>query len=138
MIDDHLAPIHAIVAVASIVAVVALGLAVVGLYGVTAFVVGQRTQEIGVRMALGASGRDVARLLVRESLRPVAIGLVAGMVLAAVAGRLLTSSVLGVSPTDPASLAAAAGVLVLSALGAVVSPARRASRVDPATVLRQL
>jgi predicted permease len=138
MIDDHLAPIHAIVAVASIVAVVALGLAVVGLYGVTAFVVGQRTQEIGVRMALGASGRDVARLLVRESLRPVAIGLVAGMVLAAAAGRLLTSSVLGVSPTDPASLAAAAGVLVLSALAAVVSPARRASRVDPATVLRQL
>jgi predicted permease len=132
------APVQAIAGVASTVAFVALGLAVIGLYGITAFVVGQRTREIGVRMALGAGGRNVAGLFARQSLFPVLVGLVTGVGLALAAGHVLSGPILGVSTTDPASYAAAAAVLAAAAAAAIVSPARRAARVDPAAVLRQL
>ena len=118
-------------------AALALGLAVVGIYGVTAFVTGQRTREIGVRVAIGASRSDVLRLLLRDSLTPVAIGIAAGTVAALLAGQLLAGILFGVGGRDPLAFAAAILILLISAAGAVLVPARRAARVDPAFVLRQ-
>ncbi|HET7697371.1 MAG TPA: ADOP family duplicated permease [Vicinamibacterales bacterium] len=118
-------------------AVLALALAAVGIYGVTAFVTGQRTREIGVRVAVGASRADVLALLLRDSLRPVAIGMAAGMVVALIAGQLFAAVLYGVGPGDPLAFAAASGILFLSAAAAVFLPARRAAQVDPAFVLRQ-
>jgi putative ABC transport system permease protein len=114
-----------------------LVLAMVGIYGVVAFFVAQRTTEIGVRMALGATAGDVMRLLTVQGARPILLGVAVGSAVAVAATRLLRSAVVGVSLTDPASLAGAAGVLVLAGLAAAVLPARRATRVDPAhTIMR--
>jgi predicted permease len=118
-------------------AALALVLAVVGLYGVTAFIVSQRSQEMSVRMAIGASSGDVVRLLVRDSMRPVATGLVIGLVLALLGSRVLSAALSGLSPYDPLAITAAIGVLAASAMLAVVLPARRAAHADPASVLRQ-
>lgn len=118
-------------------AALALGLAVVGIYGVTSFVTGQRTREIGVRMAIGASRADVLRLLLRDSLRPVAIGMAAGAVIALIAGQLFAAVLYGVGGRDPFAFAAAFGILLVSTAAAVFIPARRATRIDPAFVLRQ-
>jgi ABC-type antimicrobial peptide transport system permease subunit len=118
-------------------ATLALGLALVGIYGVTSFVAGQRTHEIGVRMAVGATKRDVMRLLLTDSLRPVSIGLGAGLILALLASRVLTGMLYGIKAHDPVTFAGAFGVLVVSAIVAVYVPTRRASRVDPLFVLRQ-
>jgi predicted permease len=137
-VDRILTPIRSVATIASIVSLVSLWLAVVGLYSVTAFVVAQRTHEIGVRMALGASTGDIARLLGSASLRPVLAGLVAGIALAFLGGRLIASTVLGVSLTDPVSVSAAAGLLLLTSLAAIILPTRRAGRIDPAIVLRDL
>ena len=118
-------------------AVLALGLAVVGIYGVTAFVTGLRTREIGVRVAVGASRRDVLGLLLRDSLQPVAIGMAAGVVFALLAAQVFAGVLYGVGPRDPLAFAAAFAILLTSATAAVFIPARRAARVDPASVLRQ-
>jgi predicted permease len=123
---------------AAVLAAIALTLAAVGIYGVTAFVVGQRVQEIGVRMALGATRRDVIRLLLRDNLRPVVLGLCVG-VLGGIASTQVVSSVLyGVSPADPWAFGGAVGLLLLAATSAVIIPARRAARHDPAMILRRL
>jgi predicted permease len=122
---------------AGALAALALGLAIVGIYGVTTFVTGQRTREIGLRIAVGASRGDVLRLLLRDSLRPVAIGLAAGVVIALLASRLVAVVLYGVGASDPLAFASAIGVLLVSAAAAVFIPARRAARVDPAFVLRQ-
>jgi len=114
----------------------ALGLAVLGIYGVTAFVIGQRAHEIGVRMAIGASRADIVRLLVGQSLRPVAIGLAIGVTVVLLGGQVLASFIAGVGPRDPIAIGSAIVILVFSALAAVVAPARRAARVDPVTILR--
>jgi predicted permease len=137
-VDRILTPIRSVATIASVVSLVSLWLAVVGLYSVTAFVVGQRTHEIGVRMALGASAGDIARLLGRASLRPVLAGLIAGILFAILGGRLIASTVLGVSLTDPVSVSVAAGLLLLASLAAIILPTRRAARIDPAIVLRNL
>jgi predicted permease len=118
-------------------AALALGLAIVGIYGVTTFVTGQRTREIGVRIAVGASRGNVLRLLLRDSLRPVAIGLAAGAVIALIGSRLAAVVLYGVGAGDPLAFGSAIGVLLVSAAAAVFIPARRAARVDPAFVLRQ-
>jgi hypothetical protein len=118
-------------------ALLALGLAVVGIYGVTSFVAGQRTHEIGVRMAVGATTRDVMRLLLTDSLRSVSIGLGAGVILSLLVSRVLTGILYGINAHDPVAFAGAAGVLLVSALLAVYVPTRRAARVDPVFVLRQ-
>ena len=118
-------------------AALALGLAIVGIYGVTSFVTGQRTREIGVRVAIGASRSDVLRLLLRDHLKPVAIGIAAGAVTALLAGQLLSGILFGVGGRDPLAFTIAIGILLLSAAVAVFIPARRAARVDPAFVLRQ-
>jgi putative ABC transport system permease protein len=114
----------------------ALLLAAVGVYGVAALAVAQRTREIGVRMALGARASNVVALFVRQALRRVAAGGVAGLVLGLVAARLLSAVLYGVGPADPVSLAGAAGVMALSAVAASWLPARRAARVDPVVALR--
>ena len=122
---------------AGALAALALALAIIGIYGVTTFVTGQRTREIGLRIAVGASRGDVLRLLLKDSLRPVAIGLAAGTVVALLASQLFAGILYGVGARDPLAFASAIGILLVSAAAAVFVPARRAAGVDPAFVLRQ-
>ncbi len=115
---------------------VALALAAMGIYGVMAYVVGQRTQEFGVRMALGAATVDLLRLVLREGLALTAIGVGAGLLLALAATRPLASFLYGVQPYDPAILVAVPLVLAGVSLLACWLPARRATRVNPIEALR--
>ena len=117
-------------------AVVALLLAAVGIYGAVAYTVEQRTGEIGVRMALGAQTMDVLRLVVRQGMGPVFIGLAVGITAALALGRLLTTQLYQVSATNPALLAATAAMLGLVAILACLMPARRATLVNPIQALR--
>lgn len=114
----------------------ALGLALVGLCGVTSYLVDQRTHEIGVRMALGARRGDVLRLVLREGLAATAIGVLLGLAGALVAARAIASMVFGVSAWDPLAFAAAPIVLVLGVLVGIWVPARRATAIDPLVALR--
>ncbi len=116
-------------------AVLALVLAAVGLYGVVAYSVRQRTKEIGVRMAIGADAGRIARLVVGESARMVGAGLAAGLVAALVAARVLAGFLYGVGPADPLALVAAAAMLAMAAVLATVLPVRRATQVDPVIAL---
>jgi predicted permease len=123
---------------ASTLAAVALGLAIVGLHGVTAFVINQRSKEITLRVALGATPRDVLRMLLGDSLRPVMLGLSAGVFVALGAGRLIAGTLYGIGPADPIAFGGSIVVLLLSATAAIIVPARRAATVDPAEVLKQV
>jgi predicted permease len=114
----------------------ALLLAAVGLYGVVAYAVAGHTREIGVRMALGAARRDVVALFVGRGARLALIGLAVGLVLSAGLTRLLVGMIFGVGPTDAATFAAVAALLVTVALAASWLPARRAARIDPMEALR--
>jgi predicted permease len=116
--------------------VLALSLAIVGLYGVMSFAVSQRIREIGVRMALGARPRDVLRLVVWQGFRLTLIGLGLGLALAAAGTRVLSNVLYGIAPTDPLSFGAVILVLTLAALLASYLPARWATRVDPIRALR--
>jgi putative ABC transport system permease protein len=115
----------------------ALVLAAVGLYAVVAYSVNQRTAEIGVRMAIGASARDIVRLVVAQGLAPMSIGLVVGLVSSQGVNRALRGQLVQVSPSDPLTLVAAAGALSLAAFIACWIPARRAAAVDPMVALRR-
>ena len=115
---------------------VALLLAAVGLYGLIAFVVGQRTREIGVRMALGADRADILRQVLGQGARLAAAGLVAGTGLAALATPLMSSLLVDVSPTDATTFVATGALLLGVALAAAWLPAARAARVDPVDALR--
>jgi ABC-type antimicrobial peptide transport system permease subunit len=115
----------------------ALLLACVGVYGVLAYLTGQRVPEIGVRMALGANARDCMWLVLRQSLGMIFVGVVLGAAAALAAGRLLGSLVPGVRPADPLTFAVMISILVGAALLASFAPAYRASRVDPMSALRQ-
>ncbi|HWB30702.1 MAG TPA: ADOP family duplicated permease [Vicinamibacterales bacterium] len=117
-------------------AVLALVLAALGVYGVTTFVVGERMDEVSVRMAIGASAADILRLLVADSLRPVVIGLVVGLGAALLVARALAGELGGVSPYDPTTIVTAIAILAACALVAVLVPARRAAKTDPAALLR--
>jgi predicted permease len=121
---------------ASMFAAIALALATVGLYGVTAYCVEQRTSEIGVRMALGAARRSVVVMVLREACWQLAIGLALGVPAAIGAGRLMATWLFGVTPWDPLIVTAAPLLLASAGLIAAAIPARRAASVDPARALR--
>ena len=114
----------------------ALLLAAGGLFGVISYSVAQRRREIGVRLALGASPRAIARMIVREGLTITGAGAVVGLLMALFLARLSTSLLYGISAHDPRTLAAVAAVILSVALLATWAPAVRAMRVDPATTLR--
>ena len=121
-----------------IVGMIAIVLCVIGLYGLTASVIGQRTREMGVRVALGADRRDLLRLLMWDSLKPVVLGLAVGAGAALLASRVVEASMIfGVSPQDPIAYAGAAVLLLAAATLAVLAPTRRAAAVDAAFVLRR-
>jgi putative ABC transport system permease protein len=120
----------------TIFALLAVGLAVVGIYGVTAYAVTQRTRELGIRMALGARGVDVVNVLMRESLRRVAAGVGLGLVAALGVTRALSAMLFEVAPRDAVTFASTALLLVAVALLATWVPARRATKVDPMVALR--
>jgi ABC-type antimicrobial peptide transport system permease subunit len=115
----------------------ALFLAVIGLYGVMSFHVTRRFPEIGVRLALGSSAGGVFGLVLRQAARPVAVGLVFGALGSLAATRTLAALLYGFEPHDVRALIFSALVLALAALGSAALPARRASRLDPAVVLRR-
>jgi predicted permease len=131
-----LAPQRMAALVTAVLGFVGLLLAAVGLYGIVAYLVGQRTREIGVRMALGADRRDVLRLAVGDGMRPVAVGMAIGLVLALGATRLMMSFLFGVSPLDAVSFVGGAVMLTAVALTASYLPARRAAATDPMRALR--
>jgi putative ABC transport system permease protein len=117
-------------------AVVGLMLAVLGVYGTVSYSVAQRTFEIGVRMTFGAERNGILRMILRQVLLLVVIGIGAGLTMSLVAGRFVVSMLSGVGPADPLSLAAAIALLFLAATGAAVLPARAASKVEPMRALR--
>ena len=114
----------------------ALALAALGVYGVLSLLVASRTREIGIRLALGASPALIAGRIVRESLRNAAPGLALGIALAFIAGRLLEGVLVGVTASDPLTLAVVAVTMLGTAVLAALIPAVRAARVDPAVALR--
>ena len=117
-------------------AVLALLLGAVGIFGVVSFATARRTRELGVRLALGAKGSDVKRLVIGETLRTVVVGITLGITSAAAGVRVLRGLVYGVSPADPLTFIAVPMVVTAVAVLAAAIPARRAARVDPITVLR--
>jgi putative ABC transport system permease protein len=120
----------------AIFASIALLLASIGLYSVIAHAVGLRTLEIGIRMAIGATTRDVITLVFAQGMIPLAIGLTVGLAASLAVNRLLSSLLVEVSPADPVALLAASAILMLSATLGCLIPARRAMRVDPVVALR--
>jgi predicted permease len=117
-------------------ALLALLLAVIGVYGVTSYAVARRTHEVGIRMALGARGAQVLAMVVRQGMTTIALALAIGLAAAWGATRLLASQLFGVTATDPLTFAAVPLVLALTAFLACWFPARRASRIDPTVALR--
>jgi putative ABC transport system permease protein len=117
--------------------ILALLLAAIGLYGLLAYAVAQRTSEVGIRIALGAEPRAVERMMLARGMRPVAAGILLGLPVAWWACRFVSAMLYGMKPFDAATIAAAVGVLTLVALAAGFVPARRAAKVDPMVALRQ-
>jgi ABC-type antimicrobial peptide transport system permease subunit len=118
-------------------ATMALLLAVLGLYGVASYAVNRRTQEMGVRMALGARPDHLLALVIGEGLRLALAGVALGTAAALALARIMTGSLYGVAPTDPLTFVAMAAALMVAALVAVSLPARRAARLDPMAALRE-
>jgi putative ABC transport system permease protein len=116
--------------------VVGLALAMVGIFGVLAHAVGQRTQELGIRLALGARPRQVVAMVAGSVVRSVSVGTAAGLLLAALLARSMTTFLFGVQPLDPLTFAGAAAVLAITAVAAAAIPSVRAVRVDPVTACR--
>ena len=135
-VDDSIAAPRVSVIVLAAFAGLALALAAIGIYGVLAYSVAQRTREIGIRMALGANARDVRGLIVRQGMTPVVIGLVAGLAGAFWVTTLMEKLLYGVAPRDPLTFATVALFLSVVALIACYAPARRATVVAPTEALR--
>ncbi|MDP3001050.1 MAG: ABC transporter permease [Bryobacterales bacterium] len=135
-IEQTIAPQRLFASLCGFLALLALLLSSIGLYGVMAYTVARRTSEIGIRMALGAGGGDVLWMVMREALLLAAAGTALGVPAALAATRLVQSNLFGIKPNDPATIAGAAAVLLAVAAFAAWIPARRAARVDPLTALR--
>jgi predicted permease len=135
-LERALQPSRTAALLAGVLGLFALILALVGVYGVVSYSVSLRTHEMGIRMALGALPRDVVSLVVRQGVRPLVGGLIAGALVAAGASRIIKGMLFGVSALDPIAYLATVGALSAAALLAMYAPARRAARVDPATTLR--
>jgi len=120
----------------SVFAGLALLLSSIGIYGVISYLVGQRTREIGIRVALGARHSDVLRLVLAQGVKMGLVGIAIGLTLSLALTRLMASLLFRVSPTDPITFASVALILTLVALAACYIPARRAMRVDPTVALR--
>ena len=135
-IDEALVQEKLIARLASFFGGLALALAAIGLYGTLAYTVGRRTSEIGIRVALGASGKQILKMVLREAFALVLIGVLLGLPMALAAGRLVASQLYGLKTSDPLTLSAAIGLLVAVASLAAYLPARRASKVDPMVALR--
>jgi putative ABC transport system permease protein len=131
------APARSSMVLVTVFAAVALTLALIGVFGVLSYAVSQQTAEFGIRMALGASARDVRRQVLNQGVGPVGAGIACGLAGALALARTMDSLLFGVTATDPATLAAVAGLLAATALAAAYVPARRATEVDPVQVLRQ-
>jgi predicted permease len=134
---DGLLPERLMATLSGFFGALAAVLAVVGLYGVISYMVARRTNEIGIRMALGASGAGILRLILREALLLLGIGLAVGAGLALAAARTASSMLFGLKPYDPATLLFAISTLALVAIAASYIPARRAAGVDPMVALRE-
>jgi putative ABC transport system permease protein len=124
-------------ALLSVFAVVGIVLAIVGVYGVMSNAVAQQRQEIGVRLALGASGQRIARMIVARGSRLLVAGIVVGLIGSGVAARLLARQVWNVAPFDPLAFAIVCAIVLVAGLQACFWPARRAARTDPIIALRQ-
>jgi putative ABC transport system permease protein len=139
-VDETLArqrwPMRVFGSLFAIFAFIALVMSSVGLYAVMAYSVTQRTQEIGVRMALGAEGKQVRWLILRRGLFQLGIGLAIGLVGAWYAGRAVAPLLVQITPNDPLTLGGIAALLSLVSIAACMIPARRATRLDPLTALR--
>lgn len=136
IIDDQLGKARSLARVIGLFGLTALLLAALGIYGITAYSVRQRTREVGIRMALGAQRLNVLALIVKQSLLYVMIGIVAGLVGAALLAKAISSLLYGVQPLDPGTYAIASIILIVTGGVASFIPARKASLVDPATALR--
>ena len=135
-IDQTLLQERLISTLSIIFGVLALLLACIGLYGIMSSDVVRRTNEIGIRMALGARGGDVLQLVMRETLLLVGIGIVIGLGVALAVSRFISSLLYGLTPTDPLTMLLASLILISVAIIAGFMPARRASKVDPLVALR--
>jgi ABC-type antimicrobial peptide transport system permease subunit len=135
-IDLSLASRRTSMLLANVFGGVAFFLAMLGIYGVLAYLVAQRTREIGIRVALGSSRTSILRLVLREGFELVLIGLVLGIVGAASVQKVVATEIYGVRPLDPLVLASVMALLAVVALAACAVPARRAMRVDPIVALR--
>lgn len=122
--------------VAGTLSVLAAALAAIGVYGVVSYIVSRRRREVGVRMALGADAGDVRQLIMRQTLRPIVVGIVLGVGGAAAIARVFQSVLFGVSPYDPIAFLAAPALMLAIAAAAAFVPTRQAMRVDPISVLR--
>jgi putative ABC transport system permease protein len=136
MLDASLAQQRLLFVLLGVFAVLAVVLSSLGIYGVMASFVGQRTAEIGVRMALGASRTNVIAIVLGQSLVPVGMGLLLGLLGAAALSRFVENLLFEASPLDPVMLAGGVLTLALVAGAACVVPASRAARIDPVTALR--
>jgi len=135
-VHDQFSQQELLVQLTSIFAILALVLAAIGLYGVTAYSVAQRTNEIGIRMALGADRGGILQVVLRGAFLQAGIGLLIGMPAAILAGHFMAGQLYGVEPWDPAVLAATAAILGLAAFIAAVLPAQRAAGIEPMAALR--
>jgi ABC-type antimicrobial peptide transport system permease subunit len=136
LIDPNMRPWRLGATMFTLFGFLALVLAGIGLYSAIAYGVSQRRHEIGVRLALGAAGRDIVRMVLAEGMRVILVGIAVGVALALVSGRFVASLLFGVGARDPLTITVVAATLFTVAIVASLYPAWRAARVDPVSALR--